>query len=591
MHKIFEALKVINRAYRGYRRQITLLSFLGLLGAFFEGIGVTAVIPLFALINGGGKLGDDFISKIVIRVFSITSFNPTVKTLVFFIFVLFISKFFITLLINRMTVSINTRYFEQISNALFVKMADSSWSHLAKEKIGHLQNLISVNAKHCVSLLTQISSVIVLAMNVVAYVFLAFNISIIITSATLILGVLILFLYWPSVYKLKKDASRINKYKTEVSHYVNEKVVGMKTIKAMHVVEKVKEQVSKYFKNIEEFRFKILFRKKVMGQFLEPIVLIYMFAIFFLSYKRPGFSIAAFAVILFLIQRIFNYVNQIQSSMHGSAEALPFLKSVLEYMSEAVLEKESDSGTSDFRFMKTLEFKKINFSYKSGENILSNISFAIKQGGMVGLVGPSGAGKTTIADLILRLTLPSSGLIAIDGEDISRVKLKEWRRYIGYVPQDIFLINDTIAANIRFFDDQITDEQLVEVAKMANIYDFILTKPSGFATKVGERGVSLSAGQRQRIVLARILARKPALLILDEATSALDNESELIIQRVIQNLKGKMTVLIIAHRLTTVLNCDEVFVLQDGEIIENGEPHQLLSNPRTYFSQTFNVNR
>jgi ABC-type multidrug transport system fused ATPase/permease subunit len=185
--------------------------------------------------------------------------------------------------------------------------------------------------------------------------------------------------------------------------------------------------------------------------------------------------------------------------------------------------------------------------------------------------------------LLLRLLTPTTGDIFLDGVDIRKLDLADWRRHLGYVSQDIFLINDTIENNIKFYDQTITTEQVVAAAKMANIYDFVLTCPQGLQTVVGERGMMLSAGQRQRLVIARILARQPHILILDEATSALDRESELKIQEVIRGLRGKVTVLVIAHRLSTITNADRLLAIEDGRIVEEGVPQQLLADKESYF--------
>jgi len=220
---------------------------------------------------------------------------------------------------------------------------------------------------------------------------------------------------------------------------------------------------------------------------------------------------------------------------------------------------------------------------------LNGVNFFIARGEMIGLIGPSGAGKTTIVDLILRLLDPTSGKILLDGKNINNIKTGDWRKNIGYVSQDIFLKNDTIANNIRFYDKSITDEVMIMAAKMANIDDFIQSYPNKYETVIGERGLYISAGQRQRIVIARVLAKQPKILILDEATSSLDNESEKQIQQVIENLKNKVTVFLIAHRLSTVTNCTKLLVLQGGKIIEEGTPQNLLADKESYFYKVNNI--
>ena len=215
--------------------------------------------------------------------------------------------------------------------------------------------------------------------------------------------------------------------------------------------------------------------------------------------------------------------------------------------------------------------------------ILNGVSFSIHIGETVGLIGPSGSGKTSVADLLLRLFKPNKGEVLLDGVSGESFNLEMWRRNIGYVSQDVFLLNSTIEDNIRFYNETLTKDDIEKAAKQANIYDFIVGLPEGFKTITGDRGVMLSGGQRQRIALARALAGKPALLILDEATSALDHESEKLIHESIRALHGKVTVLIIAHRPSTVAETDTIIVLSRGHIIERGSPQELLQNSESYF--------
>ena len=204
----------------------------------------------------------------------------------------------------------------------------------------------------------------------------------------------------------------------------------------------------------------------------------------------------------------------------------------------------------------------------------------------MGLIGPSGAGKTSVADLLLRLFRPNTeGDIFIDGKPIISISSESWRRNIGYVAQDVFLLNASIEDNIRFYRSNLSKEAIIEATKQANIHDFIIGLPEGFNTLTGDRGVMLSGGQRQRIALARALAGSPELLILDEATSALDSASEKLIQESIRALHGSVTVLIIAHRLSTIEHADRLLVLDHGNIVEQGTPQELLARSGSYFSK------
>jgi ABC-type multidrug transport system fused ATPase/permease subunit len=329
---------------------------------------------------------------------------------------------------------------------------------------------------------------------------------------------------------------------------------------------------------------------------MEPVSVIFIVIIFATTYHPTGFNPAALAAVVYLIQRIFTYTRQLQGHLLILTESMPYVEQIIRYERELKAHEEEDVGHEPLVFDKELSFKNIAFAYdqegKQGEReILRDVSFSVKHGEMVGIIGPSGAGKTTIVDLVLRLFAPTGGTITIDGKDIRHIRLAEWRRHIGYVSQDMFLINDTFANNITFYNETVTREDTIEAAKKANIYDFIMSAPRGFDTVIGERGVQISAGQRQRLVIARILATKPKLLILDEATSALDNESELLIQKVIENLKGTLTVIIVAHRLSTLTNTNRIIVLNDGHIVEQGTPHSLMENPSSYFSKMINMRK
>ncbi|MBI2063435.1 MAG: ATP-binding cassette domain-containing protein [Candidatus Yanofskybacteria bacterium] len=344
-----------------------------------------------------------------------------------------------------------------------------------------------------------------------------------------------------------------------------------------------------YFDELSVTRLGIYKYNSILGVFLEPITLAVIMPIFVFSYRSPGFNIASFIAILYLVQKMFSFMQSFQIRLSLINEGIPHLMSILDYQDEARKYKEKDTSGAPFSFKLAIEFKDVDFYYNADRPVLNGLNFKIKKGETAGLIGPSGSGKTTLADLILRLLLPTGGHLIIDGEDIAKIDLADWRKHIGYVSQDIFLLNDSIENNIRFYNSKVSDSQIVEAAKRAQIYDFIKEQPKQFKTEVGERGLQLSVGQRQRIVLARVLVLSPEVLILDEATSALDNESEAAIQTAISSLRGQMTIIIIAHRLTTVMNADKILVLDEGKIVEEGEPNKLLADPKSYFHRLYNV--
>ena len=229
-----------------------------------------------------------------------------------------------------------------------------------------------------------------------------------------------------------------------------------------------------------------------------------------------------------------------------------------------------------------IKFHDVSFAYETGETVLKNLDFEINPGQRVGIVGPSGAGKTTLVKLILRFYDPTIGRITIDGYDLRKVKKESLRLQIGMVLQEPFLFSGSIAENISYGNPEAAPEEIIEAAKAANIHDFILTIPEAYDSEVGERGHRLSGGEKQRVSIARALLKDPKILILDEATSSVDTETESLIQEALNRLMENRTSIIIAHRLSTVKNTDKIIVLDEGEIVEEGPHEQLLESGGLY---------
>ena len=237
----------------------------------------------------------------------------------------------------------------------------------------------------------------------------------------------------------------------------------------------------------------------------------------------------------------------------------------------------------------TIEFRDVRFGYNQGDDILKGVSFVAEGGKTTALVGPSGAGKSTVISLIPRFYDPSGGEILIDGQDIAHVTKQSLRNGLAYVSQQPYLFEGSIRDNIRYGRPEATDAEVEEAARLAYAHDFILAQPQGYDTPVGENGVTLSGGQRQRLSIARALVRKAPILLLDEATSALDTESEAAVQKALDHAMSGRTVVVIAHRLSTVVNADKIIVMKDGSVVEEGTHETLAKRTDGLYARLHNL--
>lgn len=585
-HGLKRVYRVLWKAFGEYRVLLSLLIGLSFVSGILEGIGINAVIPLFSFIDPTQAIGNDMLSRSIAGFFSFLNIPYSIRSLLIFIVLLFVVKAFALFWMTYIEGLITYQYEKETRTKLLRASLHADWPYMSRQKLGYLDQILTNDLTRSSNLFLYVGALILVIVNIIVYSLLVVNISIAIAIATLCLGMGGFWMFRTLFQRGKMLSEKVASIYKEVAHYVNENVLGIKTVKAMLVERPVLQRASVYFERMRAFNMKMVTLRNFSNVVIQPIGLLFIILIFTFFYKVTAFNVGAFAVVVYAINKVFSNIQLAQSQVHRVSLLLPYLENVLRYEADVRQHQETKDAGKTIRFQKEIRFEHVNFSH--GEtSVLQDVSCVIRKGMFVGLIGPSGSGKTTLVDIVMRFFPPSNGKIFIDGIDMSDIDLRHWRKQIGYVSQDVFLMNDTVTNNIRFYDTDVTEQRMIAASKLANIYDFIMQLPQQFDTVVGERGILLSGGQRQRIALARVLARNPDILILDEATSALDNESEVLIQRAIEDLRKTMTVIVIAHRLSTVMLADKLLVLDGGKIREEGTPQELLKDKDSYF---FRVN-
>jgi ABC-type bacteriocin/lantibiotic exporter with double-glycine peptidase domain len=365
-----------------------------------------------------------------------------------------------------------------------------------------------------------------------------------------------------------------------------EGLTGLKTIKALASEHRFGRTIKKFIIQTNQLSFqRTIFQSEanlIIGivQALCVIVVLSFGGFLVLSGALSAGFFAAYVLILRQLSTPISRLNSVNQQIQAASVAIDRLFEVLNYPEEAHGEK----GIEIADVKGYITFEHVHFSYLPGIEVLHDINLHVQAGETIALVGRSGAGKTTIANLLMRFYSPDSGRVTIDGLDLQDVKIECLRRQFGVILQDDSLFSGTIEDNLKFgLLRKVTFEEMVEAARNANILDYIQSQPLGFKTPLHERGQSLSGGQRQRISIARMFLRQPKILLMDEPSSALDNESEALIQQALKRLTQGRTTFIIAHRLSTIRNADRIVIIDDGRIVEQGTHYGLLALQGVYW--------
>ncbi|MEP2668065.1 MAG: ABC transporter ATP-binding protein [Cyclobacteriaceae bacterium] len=388
------------------------------------------------------------------------------------------------------------------------------------------------------------------------------------------------------IKRLKRQAKQSQESLGRIVNILDETFGGMRVVKAFNargfIVRKMEEE-SDYYRKVNK---SMSYKNEMASPVSEVLGVVIIAVIIFFggnmvlsedSTLSPDVFLGFLAIFSMIIQPAKAFSNGITALQKGTASANRIFETI---DTEPVIQSPPNAITID-QFKDSIEFVNVSFAYDA-ERVLRDINLKIPKGKMVALVGPSGGGKSTLADLVPRFYDPTEGEVKIDGQPLTKYNVTSLRSQLGIVTQESILFNDTIFNNISFGTPNATEEDVINAAKVANAHDFIMQSEYGYETTIGERGSKLSGGQRQRLSIARAVLKNPPILILDEATSALDTESEKLVQEALFNLMKNRTSIVIAHRLSTIQHADEIVVIQDGEIVERGTHDELTQREGVY---------
>jgi subfamily B ATP-binding cassette protein MsbA len=591
MMKESKVIKTLLPLLKIYPWAIPTIVILGVLSSFFEGLGISLFMPLLQSLSqtDSQTASSNFFIDILNRIFINISTNNRFIIIALCILVSIVLK---NCLVYSNTILfgwLNSRIGHRLRSGIFNQFLTVTYSFLEGHDSGKLINTLASETWRTGQALSTLVSLIITICTISVYVFLLLLISWQLTltvSFLMVLISLVIQLVTRSVKTLGEQAVEAN---SALGNRMWEGLAGMKVIRSFGRESYEQERFDVISKTVRKTFLKLDILSGAVGPISEVLSAVLLLCILVIALLQDRSSLPTLLIFIFILYRLQPQVKQLDSARVGLIALTSSVQDVTYFLDHSD-KPYIRSGHIDF---KTLEqgiyFESVNFSYNPLEKpALQNISMCIPKGKTTAIVGPSGAGKSTLIGLICRFYDLTSGEIYVDRSSLQELNLTEWRNQIAIVSQDVYMFSTTVLENIAYGRLDATEKEIIEAAKLANAHDFIMQLPEGYNTKVGDRGVRLSGGQRQRIALARAIVRNPQILILDEATNALDTISEHLIQEALNTLSQNRTVIVIAHRLSTIEQADQIIVLNEGRVVEQGHLQQLLEQ-KGLFAQLYHL--
>ncbi len=586
--------------FRNYRINIALNVLCNICMVFFNIVSIPMLIPFLQILLGQQipptqKPDFQWNIKILTETFyyqlgRIIEVNGKEQALIYvcvgMVIIFFFKNLFRYLALFFITPTLNG-IVRDIRREIFDKTLRLPLSYFSDERKGDLMSRVTADVQevlwgilNAVEVLVREPLLIIGALSIMLYI------SPVLTGFVFILLLLTGFIIGTIGKSLKKESSELQAQLGSMVSVLDEALGSSRVIKAFNGEQYQREKFAKENNNFLKLLIAVDLRRYLASPMTEFLGIAVVCTLIWFGFKRVEIgelTPASFLAFLYAFFTVIEPSKSFSSSTYNVRKGAGALDRIEEILNAEETIQDAETTTPLSHFKEKIEYKNVSFFYKKDEKqILKNINLTIPKGKIVALVGASGAGKSTIADLLPRFYDVNEGSIFIDDVNIKELKVKDLRGLMGIVTQEAVLFNDTIYNNIVFGKTDVTIADVEAAAKAANAHEFIQNTEGGYQTNIGDRGMKLSGGQRQRLTIARALLRNPDILILDEATSALDSESEKLVQQALTKLMKGRTALVIAHRLSTVQHADEIIVMNGGEIIERGTHDALFKQGGAY---------
>jgi ATP-binding cassette subfamily C protein len=566
---------------RAYPRHTLTMLLAQLMAGVMEGVSLTALLPMLniAVSNGKGKSASG-IGKTVISALHSVGIEPTIPSLLLVVVVGILLKSALVLLADRKVGYTVACVATDLRLSLLRALLGTRWEYYLSQPIGSLANSAGTEVMRASQAYLHGTLAVSYLVQFLVYAILALMVSWKVSAAAIAAGCLLMFFLNRLVQKVKKAGRKETALLKSLLSRLTDSLQSVKPLKAMGREELAESMLESDTVKLNRVLRKQVYNKAVLKSLQEPILLMLIMAGLYISLVLWKSELPTVMLLVFLVARLFSEQGKLQRKIQEMATCESAFWSLRKRIDDALMQKEPDLGQRQAEFRKSLRFDRVSFKYVESL-VLKEVSLEIPAGSFAAVIGPSGAGKTTLVDLLIGLLRPLEGELLIDDVPMAEIDLKSWRRQIGYVPQDTVLLHDTILTNITLGDPGLTASDAEESLRAAGAMDFVSAMPEGMQTVVGERGSKLSGGQRQRISIARALVHRPTLLILDEATSALDPESEKAICKTLAQLRGKITILAISHQPALVSVADRIFTIRDKAVtFDHPEPSMISSRTK-----------